>query len=252
VPDQIKGFINNIVANATWDTVKRIVGGSLVTALGTALWEKLRHGSLDWYAIGGMFCLTLVIMLSFFRKGSVAIVKETPAESKRDATDWNKQYLEENKQRTHFQQEYAIAKNKVSELERKIAELQGQIKPLPEHPIPELRLRILQTCRELQVFLGSHGENVKMEKLPEEDHEVFMSRMQTPERKQARIKYVGDYRRTYRQSVLDLRDEIRQRCGINDEALNAAISFAEEGGGAANALEVVIQRFWEIARDVNA
>src|ERR1043166_8227103 len=46
--DQAKGFFNNILASAAWDGIKRGLGCSLVTALGTAIWEKLKHGSLDW------------------------------------------------------------------------------------------------------------------------------------------------------------------------------------------------------------
>jgi hypothetical protein len=44
------------------------LGSSLITGIITALWEKLRHGSLDWYAIGGMFVATFVVFLSVFRK----------------------------------------------------------------------------------------------------------------------------------------------------------------------------------------
>lgn len=66
--DQAKGFLNNIIASATWDGVKRGVGCSLVTGLATAVWEKLKRGSLDWAAIGGMFALTLLVVLSIFRK----------------------------------------------------------------------------------------------------------------------------------------------------------------------------------------
>jgi hypothetical protein len=66
--DQAKGFLNNIIASATWDGVKRGIGCSLVTGLATALWEKLKHGSLDWVAIGGMFALTMFVVMSIFRK----------------------------------------------------------------------------------------------------------------------------------------------------------------------------------------
>ena len=63
-------------ASAAWDAIKRGFGCSLVTGLATALWEKLRHGSLDWYAIGGMFVLTLAVVLSIFwkreKRGAIA------------------------------------------------------------------------------------------------------------------------------------------------------------------------------------
>jgi hypothetical protein len=65
---QIEGFLNNLIAAATWDGIKRGLVCSLMTGLGTAIWEKLKHGSLDWYAIGGMFILTLIVVMSIFRK----------------------------------------------------------------------------------------------------------------------------------------------------------------------------------------
>jgi hypothetical protein len=46
---QIKGFLNHLAAGVTWDGIKRGLGCSLVTGLATAVWEKLKHGSLDWY-----------------------------------------------------------------------------------------------------------------------------------------------------------------------------------------------------------
>jgi hypothetical protein len=190
---------------------------------------------------------TIANVRAWFRKEPSNLVIEVQKLQK-ELSHWQAKYSAE---KATDLSEKANAENQVLELERKVAGLRSQIKPLREHPIPDLRLRILETCTELQAFLGSHGEKVRMDMLPEEDHDAFMSRVNTPERQQARIKFVGDYRRRYRQSVSDLRDEIRQRCAINDEALNTAISFAENGAGAANAVEQAIKRFWDIARDVN-
>ncbi len=39
-----------------------------MAGLTTALWEKIRHGSLDWYAIGGMFVVTFIVFMFILRK----------------------------------------------------------------------------------------------------------------------------------------------------------------------------------------
>src|ERR1035438_7577945 len=80
----VSGFFTNMFASAAWDAIKRGLGCSLVTGLATALWEKLRHGSLDWYAIGGMFVITLIVVLSIFwkRENPDAIVGETKRTTK--------------------------------------------------------------------------------------------------------------------------------------------------------------------------
>src|SRR6266851_6988021 len=75
--EQTRSFISNLVASATWDGIKRGLGGSLMTALTTALWEKLKHGSLDWYAIGVMFVVTFIVIISFFRKDRKQIGPQT-------------------------------------------------------------------------------------------------------------------------------------------------------------------------------
>ncbi len=61
-----KNILDSIFANATWELVKAALGCSLVTGLSTALWQKLKHGSLDWWAISGMFIVTLVVVFSIF------------------------------------------------------------------------------------------------------------------------------------------------------------------------------------------
>jgi hypothetical protein len=68
--DQTKGFFNNILANATWDVVKVLWGPALL-ALAAAVWQKLKNGSLDWYAIGLLFVVALVIAWLNFRRGNV-------------------------------------------------------------------------------------------------------------------------------------------------------------------------------------
>src|SRR6202044_2292092 len=45
-----------------------------------------------------------------------------------------------------------------------------------QYPIPSLRLRIMETVSQLQGFLGSHGEEPKVERLLPESPEAFQQR----------------------------------------------------------------------------
>ena len=63
---QFKSFVNSLIANATWDGLKQLWGPAVLAFI-VALWQKLRHGSLDWLAIAGLFIAALVISLVNFR-----------------------------------------------------------------------------------------------------------------------------------------------------------------------------------------
>lgn len=65
--EQAKGFFNNILANAAWDGIKRLLWGPAVLAGIVGLWEKVKHGSLDWLAIVGMFVVASTLAFFNFR-----------------------------------------------------------------------------------------------------------------------------------------------------------------------------------------
>lgn len=51
--------------------VLQSVGGSIVLGIVGAIWEKLKHGSVDWLAIGGLFiaaCVVFFVLFYFFRR----------------------------------------------------------------------------------------------------------------------------------------------------------------------------------------
>lgn len=53
--------------------VLQSVGGSLVTTIGSAIWQHVKHGSVDWLAICGLFILTAAVfflLFWFFGRGS--------------------------------------------------------------------------------------------------------------------------------------------------------------------------------------
>jgi hypothetical protein len=62
---------------------------------------------------------------------------------------------------------------------------------------------------------------------------------------------MGDYHLYHQDSVIQLRNELRARCAINDEALENAISFAKNGDQTAENVHAIIVRFWDLARNVN-
>jgi len=66
--EQVKGFANNFAASAFYDWCKNNLAGPAMTAAVVALWGKLKHGSLDWWAIGGMFLFSAILMLLGHRK----------------------------------------------------------------------------------------------------------------------------------------------------------------------------------------
>ena len=65
------------------------LGAGLVIALATALWERLRHQSVDWYGIAALFLLTSITFYLLF----YLLAKKTPLRKKTDSgpavnNDW--------------------------------------------------------------------------------------------------------------------------------------------------------------------
>lgn len=58
----VKGFIGGIASNAAWEWIKGNIGGPAMMATAVAVWGKIRHGSLDWVAILGMFAFSLLLL----------------------------------------------------------------------------------------------------------------------------------------------------------------------------------------------
>jgi hypothetical protein len=168
-------------------------------------------------------------------------------------TDWKKLYLETSEASAEFQKKYAEATNErdqsKAEVERVLASIR---KPsFPEHPIPDLRLRIVEMCTELQAFIGRYGPDVITVRQPQEPVERFTARLSSPNFKEARIQLTGDYRLNYEKHVVQLRDQIGLRCAKIDEALDKAITLSGQGAGAAENLTIIIERFWELALNTN-
>lgn len=54
MPDNERGlkhFLFGILQNAAWDGFKKVVGGSLVTTLFLAIYQYIRHRSIDWWGL---------------------------------------------------------------------------------------------------------------------------------------------------------------------------------------------------------
>jgi len=82
--EQVKGFVNNVLAGAVWDGLKQLWGPVVIAAV-VAIWGKLKHGSLDWYAIVGMFLLASLLVFLNFRKP-----KQPPEALQRWKPKWQK------------------------------------------------------------------------------------------------------------------------------------------------------------------
>ena len=68
---QWKTFVNHLAAGATWDGIRYLASqlwGPLVLAGVVAVWQKVKHGSLDWLAIGGIFIIASILMFLSLRK----------------------------------------------------------------------------------------------------------------------------------------------------------------------------------------
>jgi hypothetical protein len=120
-----------------------------------------------------------------------------------------------------------------------------------QYPIPSLRLRIMETVSQLQGFLGSHGEEPKVERRLPESPEAFQQRWRS-EVMPWRAKFLGNYRMQFGDSIPRLRDEIRSRAGIDDFTLNLSIQKAEsDPNGNVQAVEGIARRLWELGYEIN-
>jgi hypothetical protein len=83
---KFQAFLGGILSNAAWSLIQRVAGGAVVTSLITAIWEKIRHGSVDWYGIGGLFLLTCaVFVFPYFKKRKIVPVGDTNLNEKNDS-----------------------------------------------------------------------------------------------------------------------------------------------------------------------
>jgi len=117
------------------------------------------------------------------------------------------------------------------------------------NPIPELRLRVLSLCSELQGFLATHGTEPRVESQPPESQNPFSRAGAMP----WRAKFIGDYRLKFLESVPKMRDEIRVRAGMDSQFLNIAIeTAANDPNGNVSAVRNLIKILWDMALEINA
>lgn len=154
--DQIKSFVSNLVASAIWDLLKRVLGSALVLALATAIWEKLKRGTLDWLAIGGIFLLTILVVGSIFRHKLKQVAVSNGAHPTGDGeTNWKQLYLEVNQRSSQLANDYAQAENKALLLQRKVDEL--------SKPDDSLLVRLTTLIHDVLTFLRNQGPGPELE-----------------------------------------------------------------------------------------
>jgi hypothetical protein len=106
-----------------------------------------------------------------------------------------------------------------------------------------LRLRTLELCIELKDFLEKHGAELTRQEVHSAADDTVMK---------WRAKFLGAFRLTFKTSVPDLRDEILHSAQINDSRLNGYINTAiHDPNGNVQAVQGIIDRLWEVAKDIN-
>jgi hypothetical protein len=111
--------------------------------------------------------------------------------------------------------------------------------PKPSQYAPGgLQLKTLELCIELKGFLGEHGTE------PAQSADEAATKW--------RAKFLGAFRQKFRTSVPELRDEILHNAQINDSRLNGCIDTAmHDPNGNVQAVEGIVNRLWEMAKDIN-
>lgn len=215
------------------------------------------------HPIGGLIVFAILFLVAGVLNSAPLLSRLLPRKQKNGnigtpETDWkyfyekaNKDYLEANRDRAEFREKYAECANEREQLKRELEELKKTQKPLPAHPLPRLREKIVLMCTELQTFLGKHGDKVRTKRRPEDSADQHLARLSSPELKEARVKFSGEYNRLYFQKVMDLQNEIKQFAGIIDHDLERSINLSKIGADSADCLEDAIKKFWEIALNVN-
>ncbi len=98
-----------------------------------------------------------------------------------------------------------------------------------QYPIPDLRLRVLAMCSELQGFMVAHGhEPEKPQRELPETKEAFLHRYRQWQQDKITwgTKFAGDFRLQLLDRISHLRDEMLAKAHINDFELTAAIETA--------------------------
>ena len=230
-----------------WLGLAGVAMSALYIYLQLLVWQKhgddLRLTAANIVVTIGLWIILLCAIARYWKLGKL----------RKGDTDWKQLYLEASEASAEFQKKWVEATNERDqskvEIERVLASIR---KPwFPEHPVPDLRLTIVEMCTELQAFIGRYGSDVITTRQPKESVERFTARLSSLSLKEHRIKLTSDYRLNYEKHVLQLRDQIGHRCARTDEALNNAITLSGQGAGAAENLPTIIERFWVLALDVN-
>jgi len=121
-----------------------------------------------------------------------------------------------------------------------------------QYPIPALRLKVFEICSALQGFLGTYGEEPKVERQLPESQEDFTKRFRETV-PPWRAKVNGNFRLTFGESIPRLRDEISARAGTNMSFLDVAINGASTNvNHPVEAINKLLKTLQEMAWEVNA
>jgi hypothetical protein len=138
----------------------------------------------------------------------------------------------------------------IKRLKTEIEMLQASQPKPSQYPIPDLRLKVVSMVSELQGFLGEHGEPPATRLPGESTKDAALRYFKGGDPWKAR--FIGGYSIKFGQSVPELRDEMRLRCGIDYPPLNFAIQQATDRDAAVGAVKEIIDFLWDLAKDINA
>ena len=134
------------------------------------------------------------------------------------------------------------------------AELQATkaAQPKPsQYPVPQLRAKIATMVSELQGFLAEHGKEPGVTSLNGESTRDTALRY-FKEGNPWSVKFIGDYRLRFRDSIPTLRDEMRARAHIDDLELNNDIEWAANNPDrCCESVNNIAKKLWELGFKVN-
>jgi hypothetical protein len=258
--------------------VQWIGGSAVVSAIGRAVWQEVHRSPLDWYFLGAIALIGLVLVLTGawlqhrhaiatedrlkeieakipsilingvpvagpakFAANDVALRKERSG-LEEEIEKLKEKYLAENLEKTNFQKEMARARNQAEELQAKLSEAMK--------PPTDLRSRTIALSDELRAFLREYGPEPHIAReRGEGDSDYLAQYLSTvvPWKE----KMGADFRLRLSASVRRIKDEIQVRCGMSELPLDNAIARAEGRNCEPKFIEEIRDHLWKLAGTID-
>jgi len=275
-----KNFFNNLMANAVWDfikqSIKRLWSAAVLAAL-LALWQKAKHGSLDWVAIVGMFAVASFLTFLNFRKpktsamivnnptaplgeSSARLVLPEDTEVKRLRDEIKQREVDEYRSRQISDQlraEAREAKDRVAELKQENSTLQGRFSLEKERLLNdkanagnealrlEAELKAITTSLEFRTFALCREIRAFIKEIgpkptiDKPDQNSLSEFVRSGKFQEWKNRYESGYRKRFAARLIDLRNELQEH-GQQDNELDTYV-FSDEFVADTRWLEIVVK-----------